>query len=113
MSTRNPLAAWDAAVTAYLTNRRALGRVYEKEEYTLNRVRRFLLSEGARDLDEQLFNRWRAPFYRLSNRTRIIARAHRIQLLPVSPPQRPGLLCAGPEHLRAPEAAAAAPHHRT
>ena len=30
MSTRNPLAAWDAAVTAYLTNRRALGRVYKK-----------------------------------------------------------------------------------
>ena len=34
MPTRNPLAAWDAAVTAYLTNRRALGRMYENEEYT-------------------------------------------------------------------------------
>lgn len=72
MSTRNPLAAWDAAVSAYLTNRRALGRTYQKEEYTLNRVRRFLMSQGAADLDEPLFNHWRTPFYRLSNRTRII-----------------------------------------
>lgn len=72
MSTRNPLAAWDAAVSAYLTNRRALGRTYQKEEYTLNRVRRFLRSQGAADLDEPLFNHWRAPFYRLSNCTRII-----------------------------------------
>ena len=72
MSTRNPLAAWDAAVKAYLANRRALGRTYEKEEYTLNRVRRFLASQHATDLNEQLFARWREPFSRLSNRTRII-----------------------------------------
>jgi integrase/recombinase XerD len=72
MTTRSPLAAWDAAVAGYLTNRRALGRSYEKEEYTLDRVRRFLVKAGAIDLDEALFDRWRAPFYRLSNRTRII-----------------------------------------
>ena len=72
MSTPNPLAAWDAAITAYLANRRALGRSYEKEEYMLNLARRFLLHAGAADLDEQLFDRWRATFYRLSNRTRII-----------------------------------------
>lgn len=29
MRTRNPLVAWDAAVTTYLANRRALGRTYE------------------------------------------------------------------------------------
>jgi integrase len=46
--------------------------VYEKEEYTLNRVRRFLASQHATDLNEQLFARWREPFSRLSNRTRII-----------------------------------------
>ena len=72
MSTRNHLAAWDSAVATYLTNRRALGRIYEKEEYTLNHVRRFLVSEHAADLDEQRFDRWRAPFYRLSNRTRTL-----------------------------------------
>ena len=72
MSNRNLLAAWDTAMAAYLANRRALGRAYEKEEYTLNLVRRFLASQGATDLNEQLFARWRAPFFRLSNRTRII-----------------------------------------
>ena len=72
MSTRNPLVAWDAAVKTYLANRRALGRTYEKEEYTLNRVRRFLAGQHATDLNEQLFARWREPFARLSNRTRII-----------------------------------------
>ena len=72
MSKLNPLAPWDAAVATYLANRRALGRTYEKEEYTLDRVRRFLVKAGATDLDAELFDRWRAPFYRLSNRTRII-----------------------------------------
>lgn len=72
MRTPNPLATWDAAVTAYLASRRALGRNYEKEEYTLNHLRRFLTTVGAGDLDQPLFDRWRTPFYRLSNRTRII-----------------------------------------
>lgn len=72
MSKPNPLAPWDTAVGGYLANRRALGRTYEKEEYTLDRVRRFLVNAGATDLDGELFERWRAPFYRLSNRTRII-----------------------------------------
>lgn len=72
MRTRNPLAAWDAAVTAYLANRRALGRTYENDEYSLNRMRRFLVKAGATDLDGQLFDRWRATFYRASNRTRIM-----------------------------------------
>lgn len=72
MPNRKPLAAWDAAVSAYLANRRALGRTYENDEYTLNRLRRFLVNAGASDLDEQLFDRWRASFYRLSNPTRIM-----------------------------------------
>jgi hypothetical protein len=72
MPNRNLLAAWDTAVAAYLANRRALGRAYENDEYSLNRLRRFLATSGATDLDEQLFHRWRASFYRASNRTRII-----------------------------------------
>ena len=72
MRTRNPPAAWDDAVAAYLENRRALGRLYQKEEYTLDNVRRFFVNAGATDLDEQLFDRWRATFFHLSNRTRII-----------------------------------------
>jgi integrase len=70
MSTRKSLAAWDAAVNKYLTTRHALGRLYENEEYTLGHLRRFLVREGAGDLNEQHFNRWRAAFYRLSNPTR-------------------------------------------
>lgn len=72
MRTRNPLAAWDVAVAAYLANRRALGRTYENDEYSLTRLRRLLANAGATDLDEQLFARWRASFYRLSNRTRVM-----------------------------------------
>ena len=62
MSTRKSLAAWDAAVNKYLTTRHALGRLYENEEYTLGHLRRFLMREGAGDLNEQHFNRWRAAF---------------------------------------------------
>jgi len=72
MRTRKSLVAWDAAVTAYLANRRALGRTYENDEYSLNRVRRFLAESSAPDLDEHHFDRWRASFYRASNRTRIM-----------------------------------------
>ncbi len=72
MPNRKPLAAWDAAVSAYLANRRASVALYENDEYTLNRLRRFLVNAGASDLDEQLFDRWRASFYRLSNPTRIM-----------------------------------------
>ena len=72
MFNRKPLAAWDTAVAAYLANRRALGRAYENDEYSLNRSRRLLAKSNAADLNEQLFNRWRASFYRASNRTRIM-----------------------------------------
>src|SRR5688572_10788160 len=72
MGTRKPLAAWDAAVSSYLASRRALGRSYAKEEYALGRLRGFLVGQGATDLNEALFARWRASFSGLSNRTRII-----------------------------------------
>lgn len=72
MSNRNPLAVWDTDVAAYLANRRALGRAYDNDEYSLNRLRRFLAESNAPDLNEPLFNRWRASFYRASNRTRVM-----------------------------------------
>ena len=53
MPTRKPLAAWDAAVTSYLASRRALGRSFAKEEYTLDLLRRFLGAARARDLLRQ------------------------------------------------------------
>ena len=71
MRTRNPLAGWDAAVTAFLTSRRALGRAYGIEEWILNNLRTFLVKAGADDLDQQLFDRWREPFCRLSVDSRV------------------------------------------
>ncbi|MEO8442968.1 MAG: tyrosine-type recombinase/integrase [Betaproteobacteria bacterium] len=71
MRTRNPLVGWDAAVTAFLISRRALGRAYGIEEWILNNLRTFLAKAGADDLDQQLFNRWREPFCRLSVDTRV------------------------------------------
>jgi integrase len=72
MAMHNPLTGWDTAVAAYLTSRHALGRAYRKEELILNDVRTFLVKVGAVDLDQSLFDQWRAPFYHLSVSTRII-----------------------------------------
>jgi integrase len=62
---------WEAAVSAYLANRRAYGRTYLKEEYILGRVRTYLAQAGASDLDEPLFDSWRAQFYNHSASTRV------------------------------------------
>jgi integrase len=65
------LVNWDAAVAAYLANRRTYGRTYRKEEQILGRVRAYLAQAGANDLDEPLFDRWRAQFYQRSSSTRV------------------------------------------
>jgi len=65
------LVNWDAAVTAYLANRRTYGRMYRKEEHILGRVRTYLAQVGANDLDEPLFDRWRTQFYKHSSSTRV------------------------------------------
>jgi integrase/recombinase XerD len=72
MTTCNVLSGWDEAVSAYLTNRRALGRGYRREETILNDVRAFLVKEGRVDLDRVLFDRWRESFYELSPNSRIV-----------------------------------------
>jgi integrase len=72
MTTCKPLSRWDDAVSAYLTNRRALGRRYRREERMLNHVRAFLVREGSEDLDRLLFDRWRETFSRLSPNSRIL-----------------------------------------
>lgn len=65
------LMNWDAVVSAYLANRRTYGRTYRKEEWILSRVRSFLAQVSANDLDESLFDRWRARFYQHSSSTRV------------------------------------------
>jgi integrase len=66
------LFRWDEAVNAYLTNRRALGRRYRREERMLNHVRAFLVREGNVDLDQILFDRWRQCFSGLSPNSRTV-----------------------------------------
>jgi len=72
MSTSEPLAAWDAAVKAYLTSRHAIGRLYAKEEYFLDDLRAFLVDINAVDLNRPLFDQWRGRASHLSANTRIV-----------------------------------------
>lgn len=67
-----PLAAWDRAVTAYLSSRHALGRQYTKEAYYLGRLRAFLLAQQAPDLDATRFAQWRAQGRHLKVSTRVV-----------------------------------------
>ena len=71
MSNSQPMNRWDTAVRSYLSSRRALGSTYVPEEWVLGNVRKFLLREGATDLDEQLFDRWRQGSNHLSSSTRL------------------------------------------
>lgn len=68
----NSLAAWDAALAAYLDSRHAIGRRYAKEESILGGLRDFLVRAGASELDAAMFDRWRAQFFHLSASTRVI-----------------------------------------
>lgn len=72
MRNRTALARWDAATTAYLSSRRALGRAYRKEEWILGRVRAYLARRGAVDLDQALFDQWRRRFRHARASTRVV-----------------------------------------
>jgi integrase/recombinase XerD len=65
-----PLSRWDAAASAYLSSRRALGRKYIPEEHVLKSIRAFLARGGAADLSEPLFDQWRRRPH-LSTSTRL------------------------------------------
>lgn len=64
------LQHWDASTARYLAHWRALGRSYRPEEWALGNVRKFLVRHDAEDLDEALFEGWRATFRRLSSSSR-------------------------------------------
>jgi integrase/recombinase XerD len=61
----NSLDRW---IDAWLAHKRALGRGYDKEEWTLGHLRRFLVSSGANDLDQEGFDRWCASFLHATTR---------------------------------------------
>jgi integrase/recombinase XerD len=49
---------WDAAIAAYLSSRRALGRRYTGEEHVLRSLRTHFAQRGAPDLDQANFESW-------------------------------------------------------
>ncbi len=71
MRSARSLRSWDAAVAAFLSSGRALGRGYRGEEYVLRKLRKFLVRSGACDLDPRLFDRFRARYYGHSSSTRV------------------------------------------
>jgi integrase/recombinase XerD len=71
MRDTTPLSRWDSAFAEYLSSRRALGRAYRPEEWVLRNVRRLLVRDGAMDLTETLFDKWRRESSHLSTSTRL------------------------------------------
>jgi integrase/recombinase XerD len=53
------LQRFDAAASAYISSRRALGRAIRLDEYVLHRLRSYLARAGHTDLDAASFARWR------------------------------------------------------
>ncbi|MES1265528.1 MAG: integrase, partial [Variovorax sp.] len=72
MHDAHSLDAWDAVVASFLSSRHAIGRAYRKEELILQGLRDFLVRARAADLDQELFDRWRAQFQHLSSSTRVV-----------------------------------------
>ena len=69
-SGKHRLAHWDAAVESYLANRHAFGRHYAGEEWILSSLRKYLVANGAADLNQRLFDGWRRTFRHLNPNTR-------------------------------------------
>jgi integrase len=57
-------------MSAFLSHYRALGRRYDQAEHVLRSLREFLVVRGAADLDQRLFDQWRASFHHLSGKSR-------------------------------------------
>jgi integrase len=61
----------DAAITAFIAHRRALGRGYGHEANVLDRCGRFVRDAGATDLDQPVFDRWCETQQHLAPNTRL------------------------------------------
>lgn len=71
MTKLSPLHTFDAAVQAYLSNRRALGRGMRADEYVLQRLRTYLDQAGYIDLDTESFEGWRRQLQHCSQNTQV------------------------------------------
>jgi integrase len=67
ISSLPPLDMW---ISAWLAHQRALGRGYDGEAWVLGRLRRFIATIPAPDLDSEGFDLWCASFQDLSATTR-------------------------------------------
>ncbi len=66
-ATSTPLGQW---IAAWLTHQRSLGRGYDREQWVLEHLQRFVASTNAADLDQPGFDRWCKSFAHLSATTR-------------------------------------------
>lgn len=67
----SPLHHFDAAVQAFISSRRALGRAIRLDEYVLRRLRAYLARAGYRDLDAESFGRWRRRLRHCAHNTQV------------------------------------------
>ena len=71
MSKSSPLHRFDAAVQAYISSRRALGRAIRLDEYVLHRLRAYLAGAGYSDLDAESFEGWRRQLHHCAHNTQV------------------------------------------
>ena len=64
-----PVPPLDRWIEAWLAHQRTLGRAYDKEEWIFRRLRQFIVTSGADDLDHKSFDRWCASLRHLSPTT--------------------------------------------
>jgi len=67
----SPLHRFDAAMQAYISSRRALGRAVRHDEYVLSRLRAYLTQAGYSDLDAESFERWRRQLCHCAHNTQV------------------------------------------
>lgn len=67
----SPLHRFDAAVQAFISSRRALGRAIRLDEYVLRRLRAYLARAGYSDLDAESFQRWRRRLRHCAHNTQV------------------------------------------
>lgn len=67
----SPLHRFDAAVQAFISSRRALGRAIRLDEYVLRRLRAYLARAGYCDLDAESFERWRRRLCHCAHNTQV------------------------------------------
>lgn len=67
----SPLHRFDAAVQAFISSRRALGRAIRVDEYVLRRLRAYLARAGYSELDAESFERWHRRLHHCAHNTQV------------------------------------------